>query len=560
MTTFRLAAYGVIFSLCCFADVFVLRTALTGLNIADGQFRRGYFEQHDSQAFLAIDNAIRPDMIPAFSLSDLGEMTVPPGMIAVAPLLSATTYRLASDSAVAPYMVIGEEAPVGPARPGLDVSPGEARLANMQTLDLRDARLALIEWNATLPWQEDAARLSALRDACMATTGRLTLTISVSESTLDVQLGKCFLHEPRPSPAAAAPLLATLAGPAWASVARQPGWVGERWVIWQAVVLIAAKVAALWWALGAPSAVAVSGALGLAALYVPVPAILTWPLTLVIAIGAAVVRLLVIIVRRLPARRRLHAALAALVLVGLFVISNSRQSESYPPFVRDHADNDLGDECTLVGYSTVKGEGLRRETGGVRSLVDRECAPCREKTGGIFAGGETLAWARDAYCATAPTLGERGLVTFLGSVNDDFFWGKLSLPRLFVVGQQGGQAWQESIVSAAQASFARLDEQAAAIEGLMQCVRTRGGRFLYLHDFLVTDLGMQRSPERAAMLERRRDAVTKGGGTFVDLSQVFAADAGISWFNDYVHLSTIAHERVADLVCGQFAQPDAERH
>ena len=51
------------------------------------------------------------------------------------------------------------------------------------------------------------------------------------------------------------------------------------------------------------------------------------------------------------------------------------------------------------------------------------------------------------------------------------------------------------------------------------------------------------------MLDSRRAVVEAGGGTFINLVDQFAADAGVAWFNDYGHLSAIAHQRVADLVC-----------
>jgi len=133
----------------------------------------------------------------------------------------------------------------------------------------------------------------------------------------------------------------------------------------------------------------------------------------------------------------------------------------------------------------------------------------------------------------------------------------LSLPRLFVAAQQGSAAWRGNEEPAAAASLARIAAQERALDGLMDCVRARRSRFLFLHDFLITDLVAGRAPARRAMLERRRTTVEDAGGTFIDLSQQFAAEAGVSWFNDYVHLSRVAHARVADLVCRQLTAADA---
>ena len=51
------------------------------------------------------------------------------------------------------------------------------------------------------------------------------------------------------------------------------------------------------------------------------------------------------------------------------------------------------------------------------------------------------------------------------------------------------------------------------------------------------------------MLAARRAAVEAAGGTFVDLFEVFGPEAGVSWFNDYVHPSLLGHERIAELAC-----------
>jgi len=53
------------------------------------------------------------------------------------------------------------------------------------------------------------------------------------------------------------------------------------------------------------------------------------------------------------------------------------------------------------------------------------------------------------------------------------------------------------------------------------------------------------------MLAARRAAVEAAGGTFVDLFEVLGPDAGVSWFNDYVHPFLLGHERIAEVVCRQ---------
>ena len=188
----------------------------------------------------------------------------------------------------------------------------------------------------------------------------------------------------------------------------------------------------------------------------------------------------------------------------------------------------------------------------MRSFLDLDCARCRDATGALAGSGETLAWMPDAYCASPASFGADGQVAFFGGANDDFLWGVTTLARLFIVSQQGIESWRSSQAPAAAASLARIDEQVAAVDVLMRCIHDRKAEFLFLHDFLVTDLPAGREPDRATMLARRRAAVEAAGGRFVDLLDIFRTEAGVSWFNDYVHPSLIAHERIADLACRLF--------
>jgi len=543
-----LAAFGVVFVLCCAADAFVLRTVWIGKQPALGQFGRGYFETFADGVSLAIDGAIRPDTIPTFLLTDGGDLGVPPGMTAVAPLTPGVDYILAADSPLAAYIVIGAEAPVTPVAAHESIHPGEARLVGGRTLSLRDSRLALEAWDPARPWREDADRLTALRRACALPDGGLALAVTAVNGRLDIRLGRCAASEPLPSQR---PLLAALAGPAWLTITRHPGWMQERRIQWPVLAAIVLKVGTIWWGLGAPSAVAVSAALGLAAWRMPLPATLTWPLTLAVGLVAAALRAGVRILRKLPSQMRVPAVLAVGLLAAGKVALDAMQPDYFPPITRAHAAHGESDACAVIGYSTVKGEGLRREHGGIRWDLDESCERCRAKTAGLFAGGETLDWARKAYCSSARSFGANGQVIFWGGANDDFLTGLLAIAQLMVVAPQGIGPWHNNQVSASAASLARIDLQVSALDGLMQCVRTRGARFLFLHDFLVTDLLNGRGADRTAMLARRRTAVETAGGTFIDLLEVFGPQAGISWFNDYVHPSLIAHERIADLVCHQ---------
>src|SRR5687767_14557428 len=86
-TTARARAYrAAFFAACLAADALVLRDVLTEVRMEPGQFRRGYFEPSGGDIELVADDAIDPDMLPAFALTgdDLG---VSPGMTVVLPLV-----------------------------------------------------------------------------------------------------------------------------------------------------------------------------------------------------------------------------------------------------------------------------------------------------------------------------------------------------------------------------------------------------------------------------------------------------------------------------------------
>jgi hypothetical protein len=536
-----------VLALCCAADAWVLRTTWTGLQIAPGQFRRGYFESFGNEVGLAIDTAVSP-VFPSFLLTAAGELQVPSGMTVVAPLVPGAELELASDSTLAPYVIVGTEAAVAPV-PGDVLLPGEARIAEARMLVLREGRLSLVAWDAARPWRDDAALLSALRDGCSANGGTRVLRVRVAEDRYEFRLGHCSLSEPLPSSPAATPLLGAIAGPEWMTIKRRPGWVGERWVVWQILLAILIKQVAMWWGLGLPSAAASAGLLAGASLLVPSPAVLTWPVALIIGLAAAALRAVALVLRRLPRPLRVPAALVGLALAAAVVVTRPAQPRSFPPVVPAHDDDTVPATCAVIGYSMVGGSDLRHGRSGVRFFLHEKCARCRGKTATLSGGGENLAWARDAYCATDSSFGAGGQVVFLGGANDDFLWGVMSLAKMFIIGQQGSEQWRRSLGPAAAASLARIDAQGSALEGLMQCVRSRGAIFLFLHDFLAGDVIAGRSPDRAAMRARRQAVVEAGGGRFIDLLDAFGREAGVSWFNDYLHLSLIGHERVAALIC-----------
>lgn len=537
----------IVIVLCCLADAFVLRSAWTGREVAVGEFRRGYFEHFDGAVVVGMDDAIRP-VFPAFLLTEDDELGVPPGVTATVRLEPGTTFALTSDAGLAPYVVVGAEAAVESAHGNRKASTGEGRLVGGRTLSLRDGRLTLEPWDGARPWRDDAARLAALRDGCVSGGEPPRLTITVAAQQIAFALAGCALSVPLGAPESA-PVLAVLAGPTWARLGRTPPWRTERWTLAPVLVAIAVKVAGLWWGLGLPAAVATSAVLVIAAIWWPVPAMLTWPLLFVVALAAVLLRVATLALRSLPRWLGVPAVVTAVALLATALTLGLNQPHSFPPIQHAHEDRGQPDACAIIGYSTAGGASLRRHADGLRRFLDARCAACRDSTASLTAGGEVMDWARDAYCTSPTSFGSNGRVIFWGAANDDFLWGVMSVARLFIVGQQTIDQWQRNQPAAVAASAAYIDAQAAAIRDTVRCATERGSRFLYLHDVLVTDFLAGREPERAAMLERRRAAVEAAGGTFIDLRQRFADEAGVTWFNDYLHPSEIIHERVADLVC-----------
>jgi hypothetical protein len=101
----------------------------------------------------------------------------------------------------------------------------------------------------------------------------------------------------------------------------------------------------------------------------------------------------------------------------------------------------------------------------------------------------------------------------------------------------------------AHASWLVLEDQGQTIRETAQCAVERDAKLWFFQDFMILDLEEGRSSERQLMLERRRTEVTGANGTFVDLLEAFNSSAGVSWFNDLIHLSSVGHGHVARLMC-----------
>jgi hypothetical protein len=106
---------------------------------------------------------------------------------------------------------------------------------------------------------------------------------------------------------------------------------------------------------------------------------------------------------------------------------------------------------------------------------------------------------------------------------------------------------------AAGRTLAVIEAQQEVIRATADCVHRGGSSLWYFHDFTILDLQFGRVSARRTMLEARRRTVVEGGDHFVNLLDAFGAQAGVSWFNDYIHLSTLGHQRVAELICADIS-------
>jgi hypothetical protein len=218
------------------------------------------------------------------------------------------------------------------------------------------------------------------------------------------------------------------------------------------------------------------------------------------------------------------------------------------------------DGCTLVGYSTVRGDALRQDTPGVVDMLGQSCDICQGRTSRYSKEAQTLEWVQETICSPSFPTPPGGRVVFLGGANDDLFYrppGALVARLLgmlrYATDVKPAQAWQEAVRMSNRQALETIDRQIANIRNAIECSKSRGSELFFFHDFLIWDLDAGRPPDRQATFEHRRDAVQYAGGSFVDLLQEFAATAGVSWFNDFVHPSAFGQRQIAENICKSIA-------
>jgi len=141
--------------------------------------------------------------------------------------------------------------------------------------------------------------------------------------------------------------------------------------------------------------------------------------------------------------------------------------------------------------------------------------------------------------------GGHGLVTFLGGTNDDFFTGMVSIARLFIVSGQGG-ATVERERDRCGCRVAKAARRADVGDRESRKLHPIAGRAISLSPTISWPPICTADETRTELRCWRHDGSRwKRPRTFVDLFEVFGPEAGVSWFNDYVHPSLLGHERIA---------------
>jgi hypothetical protein len=559
----RLLTTALLLVVCVATDLVALQPVWAPAQLVRGQYQRAYFELLGGVTGLAIDEAQDGYMAPEVELDRRGRLSVPPGRTIAVPIEDGAEYIIWNEGrSSAPYVVIGVETPLA-AAPGPDTRDSRPfRFGGARVLELRDGELTWTDWDASRPWGDDRTWLRSLTDACNDGRRSPSLSIRQEGAALVARLGRCSLRSALPTaPEHGENAFAVVAGPNWAAVERpREGWRTAGHVVWWFVAAVIAATGLLYVGFGMLVTAILSAWVGLLSLFGPVPAVLGFFVAVAAAVAGSLWAATGLVLRTRPMTR--IAALAALCagLIGYPVVVVFRAADlsvNRQELRFERARN----ACGLIGYSTVRGDTLRRGTVGAWAYLDGECTVCSGATARYAKEAQTLDWVRDTTCAPSFTLQPGGALVFLGGGNDDFFWRKSVARQAFrFIGllhyayqRPDEPTWQRFVTATSEGSLEMIGEQTAAIRQLATCTRARGQRLLFVHDFLIWDLEEGRSAPRRAMLEQRRAAVDAAGGRFVDALEALGPKAGVSWFNDFIHPSAIGHLRIGELICRTLA-------
>jgi hypothetical protein len=556
----RRAATATAFVVCVALNASPFRSVIVAEQLAEGEIRRGYFEEVDGAIGLVTTEYASDLILPETSQARAGILSVPPGNTAVLSLVDGSAYTVSSQTSLPPYVVLGWVD--GASRADRSAAP----LVNGGRFVEHELQLDLVPWDASRPWHEDAAWLRTLGERCGDLAMAPTLSIRPVDDGLDVHLGRCAGRVRATGASGGNLSLAVLAGPDWDRVQRDGRpFRATRWVRGYALIVVVLicllDVALLMLGMGLLGMLSATLPMAFASIWAPGPAILLVLVQLLLGIASSAWWLAGRVTRgrRLPIRL---GAWVAVVASGVGAITGLLRSAEH---VREPSA--ANSRCVLTGYSAAAGRVLREDGAGTGPSLDRLCDACAGMTAVRARTGATFGFVRDLACSQPRLLPPGGRVAFLGGANDDLLFSfDKNGPLLSVVYRLFGFAFARSLYdaepslkdfedltkNAAARSLAAMDVQSNLMDETVRCVASDNGTFVFAHDFLVLDLPGGRDAARREMLERRRRTVLAAGGEFVDLLELFERDVGVSWFNDYVHPSAVAHRRIALAICQRF--------
>jgi hypothetical protein len=528
------------------------------------------FEEYGGRPVILRDPKRFADLYPLLDVDRLGQLNLFPGTTVSVSLQDGVSYRITALNAPAPYVVLGDDRPWPK---GGNESPVPRFIDGARVLTvIAPGELGWREWRSNQPWRADRAWLQELVTACGAADRANSLAITRAGDRLIAELGRCRVEETLSWPT---PALAVLAGPAAASIERPTGWPRSSSIEWMALLAVAvlslvslfAIGSSLGWVtaiVGASCAAAVSGVSPGSA----------WLFSLLLLQVALVMLLWRPLARRRSPRWAVVAAstlllceLGTLELVS-HTLKGALEKRVVPPPVVDRVPG--APACLVAGYSTASDSTLLESRSGFRAYLNSECAPCAARTARYSVPGAHFPVIQEHLEAPEIELRRGGSVLFLGGTNDDFLGTILSrepgipftLGLLWIAYSQWmvSQGWGNGHERSFSAQLERLKSldssgtgllplQRQALESTATRLDQRGRRFIYLHDFVVWDLVDGRSAGRQWSADDRRSITNGAGGEFIDLLTVLGPEAGVSWFNDLIHLSVFGHRRVGETAC-----------
>ena len=541
---------------CVLADVSILHVAWLQRYFDPGQLAWGYFEPSADGPRLVTDGFGARGADLDMALASAARLWISPGKPLIFPIGPETDLTVTtSGEGWAPYLVFGGLAPF---RPTSSRSGGEVQaLSHARRLEFGAGGFSLVAWDATRSWEQDVGGLRAAAGSCGRERPSASVHVVSLKDVLLVEYGVCRLEVPfddaNPS------VIALLPGPAAMLVESATAWKTHHAVAWRALQIVSAlacaTVALLFVGLGLWSCLLLSSVPVLFLVWSPLAGILAWLATAVVG-GLFCCWTFVEYLRR---SKRPVIGIAVVALAGVALVWFQRGRTN--PSAETPADGDRSVAKAgalpgvLLGYSAVAGGALRPGSDGLPEHLRRLGHAYVDPLSQRAFSAQTFSRIEECICHEFDGVPKGAVVLFFGGTNDDWYsgiqmgsWSTLRMLLGWLQFMSDSRRWERSgeiFAEAVRSSQAVLPRQRQVIGKTVGCARARGQHFVFFHDFLVSDLDGALSPERRQMREAREDTVTAAGGEFVDLFDELHREAGVAWYNDIIHPSSVGHERFA---------------